>query len=184
MKPRKPLEIQAWRVGYESDQLRKPPVSDKSWRVIIGAAAGFVFGLGLIISGMTDPNKVIGFLDVTGEWDPTLMFVLAGAVVPNLFVFGKILKAKAPIFDTKFHLPEQTHLTPSLIVGSALFGVGWGLSGYCPGPAVVASASGAAPVLAFTLTMVLSTFSYRWITAQRAPQVQSNPEPSGQPLTA
>lgn len=133
-------------------------------RWISAFVIGALFGAGLVVSGMTDPNKVIGFLDFTGDWDPSLVFVLAGAVAPNLFLFRRILKQSKPKFDTKFHLPSQTKITAKLIVGSALFGVGWGLSGYCPGPAVVAASGAGIGLAGFLAAMLLSAGIYRAFT--------------------
>lgn len=146
-------------------------------RLVIAFASGLIFAIGLGISGMTDPNKVIGFLNVFGEWDPALAFVMGGAMVPNIFLFAKILKRDRPIFDTRFHLTERTAITPALVGGSALFGIGWGLSGYCPGPAVVASVAGGAGLLAFTAAMLGGAFLYRWVTRIR---VEVTPLPAAE----
>lgn len=108
---------------------------------ILGAvAAGLLFGIGLTLSGMVDPNKVINFLDVTGNWDPSLMFVLGGAVITTTLAFRFILKLPKPLFDVRFQLPTNIKVDRPLILGSALFGAGWGLIGYCPGPAVASLA--------------------------------------------
>ena len=100
--------------------------------------AGIVFGLGLSLSQMTNPNKVLGFLDVTGNWDPSLAFVMIGALLVTFFGFKTILKREEPINESSFHLTNKQQLDKSLLLGSAIFGIGWGLSGYCPGPAVAA----------------------------------------------
>jgi len=97
---------------------------------------GLLFGVGLAVAGMTSPQKVLAFLDVGGAWDPSLLFVLGGAVVLAAVAFHRILKRRRPILDTEFHLTPATKVTSSLVLGSALFGVGWGIAGYCPGPAV------------------------------------------------
>jgi hypothetical protein len=98
--------------------------------------AGAVFGIGLALSGMVDPNKVVGFLDITGNWDPSLMFVLGGAVVTTTIAYRFIFAKGKPVFDNDFHLPGLLKIDGKLLIGAALFGVGWGLIGYCPGPAV------------------------------------------------
>ena len=135
-------------------------------QIFVALFAGFVFGVGLIVSGMTDPNKVIGFLDFAGNWNPQLVFVLGGAMFPNLLLFGWILKRKTPLLDDKFHLPESnTAITPQLVLGSVLFGIGWGLAGYCPGPAVVAIANGTASILYFVVPMVIGATAYKKLTA-------------------
>lgn len=97
---------------------------------------GIVFGLGLTVSGMINPQKVIGFLDLTGNWDPSLALVMAGALVVTLIGYRVVLKGRGPLFDVKFRLPTRTDIDAKLIGGAALFGIGWGLSGLCPGPAI------------------------------------------------
>ena len=97
---------------------------------------GSIFGLGLAIAGMTSPQKVLAFLDVAGAWDPSLLFVLGGAVILAAISFRSILKRSEPLLDSKFHFTPSTEITKSLISGSVLFGIGWGICGYCPGPAV------------------------------------------------
>ena len=109
--------------------------------IITSFAAGALFALGLGISGMTQPTKVVGFLDVFGNWDPSLLFVIICAIAVHLVAYKLILKRKSPLFSDTWHLPTKTDITPSLLVGSMIFGLGWGLGGYCPGPAVVAMAS-------------------------------------------
>lgn len=124
----------------------------KGW--VIAAISGAVFALGLVVSGMVAPGRVTAFLDVTGNWDPTLAFVMAGAICVHAPLARIVRRRSAPIFDTRFHLPERTKLEPRLVAGAALFGVGWGLSGYCPGPALVSLGSAAAPVLVFLGAMI------------------------------
>lgn len=122
--------------------------------MIAAVVAGIVFAVGLAVSGMTDPHKVIGFLDVTGDWDPCLALVMIGAIAAY-FPFVRIAKQRPrPMFATKFHWPEQTAIDGKLVVGSALFGVGWGLSGYCPGPALVSLGKAMPGTFAFVLAMV------------------------------
>ena len=122
-----------------------------------GAAAllcGALFGFGLALSGMVDPARVLGFLDIaSGRWDPSLMFVLGGAVVVA-FIGVRIQRRMArPLVDTQFHLPQSRKIDARLIGGAALFGVGWGLAGFCPGPAIAALTLGGAPVLLFVAAM-------------------------------
>lgn len=105
-------------------------------RLLIAIFAGLLFGVGLAMSSMVDANRVLGFLDVTGNWDPTLMFVLGGAVLTTLITFRFILKRPKPIDDTCFHINPSNAIDKRLITGSAIFGIGWGLAGYCPGPAI------------------------------------------------
>jgi uncharacterized membrane protein YedE/YeeE len=101
---------------------------------------GLVFALGLGVSGMTDANKVIGFLNLAGDWDPSLAFVMVGAIGVHLIFYRLILRRKSPLFDDAFHIPTRRDITPKLVGGAALFGVGWGLGGFCPGPGLVSLA--------------------------------------------
>ncbi|MGZ5969185.1 MAG: DUF6691 family protein [Polyangiales bacterium] len=112
------------------------------------ALGGAVFAVGLAISGMTQPAKVVGFLDLTRIWDPSLAFVMIGAIGVHALLRLFITRRDKPVFDDKFHTPPDRGLDAKLLVGAGLFGVGWGLGGYCPGPALVSLASGAiAPVV-------------------------------------
>ena len=97
---------------------------------------GLIFGLGLAVSGMTHASKVLGFLDVTGNWDPSLLLVLAGAVAVTVVAFRFILHRRAPVLEDKFKLPTARRVDARLVVGAAIFGIGWGISGYCPGPGI------------------------------------------------
>jgi len=115
---------------------------------------GMLFGLGLSISGMINPARVIGFLDVAGRWDPTLVFVMGGALAVTLPAFAFILRRPRPLLDPMFFLPTQRDIDGQLLFGAALFGVGWGLGGFCPGPALAALASGSPAVSLFVLAMV------------------------------
>jgi uncharacterized membrane protein YedE/YeeE len=109
-----------------------------STRTLLAALlAGALFGLGLAVSGMTDPLRILGFLDVAGDFDPALLFVLGGAVTTTLVLFRFVLKRPAPVFAERFQLSSLRTLDRPLLLGSALFGIGWGLAGYCPGPALV-----------------------------------------------
>lgn len=99
-------------------------------------ASGFLFGMGLTVSGMTDPQRVRGFLDLFGNWDPTLAFVMGGAVLVMAAAWRIQARMTKPVFGDKFALPDRTDLDPRLIAGAALFGIGWGIAGLCPGPAV------------------------------------------------
>lgn len=124
-------------------------------RHLIALAVGVVFGVGLLVSGMTQPAKVLAFLDVTGEWDPSLMFVMGGAIPIYALAYRLALRRSRPLLADAFVLPTRSTLDGKLIGGAALFGVGWGLSGYCPGPAVVALGSGATGVAVFVATTAL-----------------------------
>ncbi len=117
--------------------------------------AGLVFGVGLGLAGMTQPAKVIAFLDVFGAWDPSLAFVMIGAIAVHFGLARSIRRRERPLLDTRFHLPTATRADAQLVVGSAVFGVGWGLGGYCPGPAIVTLGSGALAAFVFVGAMAL-----------------------------
>jgi uncharacterized membrane protein YedE/YeeE len=121
---------------------------------VVAFGAGLTFSVGLAISGMTQPNKVIGFLDVAGAWDPSLAFVMMGAVGVGLIAFRSILKRSRPIFGAVFELPRRKDIDARLVAGAALFGVGWGIAGYCPGPALVSLATGHAAPILFVAAMI------------------------------
>lgn len=120
---------------------------------------GLLFGVGLGIAGMTQPQKVIGFLDVA-NWDPTLLFVMMGAVGTHMVLYPIVRKRHTPLLDTKWHVPTRNDITPRLLVGSALFGIGWGLGGYCPGPALTSIASGEPRTLAFVAAMFVGMWLF------------------------
>ena len=117
--------------------------------------SGIIFALGLGISGMTDGNKVVGFLNLAGVWDPSLAFVMVGAILVHLVFQRIMIKRGSPVYGTQFERPPTNNLEMKLVVGSAIFGIGWGLSGYCPGPAVVSTTGGGMEALGFTLAMLL-----------------------------
>ncbi|RXE49008.1 DUF6691 family protein [Chromohalobacter israelensis] len=123
-------------------------------KALAGYLAGLLFGLGLAISGMTDPARVIGFLDVAGDWDPTLIFVLGGAVVTTFIGYRLVWRRQTPLFESRFQLPTRRDLDTRLLGGAALFGIGWGLSGYCPGPAVASLPGLSWPLAAFVVTLI------------------------------
>ena len=127
--------------------------------LVFSLGAGFVFGTGLWLSGMANPRKVLGFLDVAGDWDPSLMLVMGGAVAVALPGFRWVLKRSAPLFDRKFHLPGKKSADVSLLAGSALFGLGWGIAGYCPGPAITALATLSNESIVFVAAMIAGGLS-------------------------
>jgi uncharacterized membrane protein YedE/YeeE len=116
--------------------------------------AALVFGVGLIVSGMFNPAKVLGFLDVAGAWDPSLAFVMAGAVAIGAIAFHFAGRRKATLLGSPMHIPAVRRIDRRLIVGSTLFGVGWGIAGFCPGPALVALGMGEVKALVFTVAML------------------------------
>jgi uncharacterized protein len=122
--------------------------------------AGLVFGVGLLVSGMTDPGKVIGFLDVAGAWDPSLAFVMGGAVLVGFFAFRLAGKRAKTFFGGVLHLPHNRDIDKRLVGGSVVFGVGWGLAGFCPGPALVSFGSGQAKAAIFVAAMLAGMLIY------------------------
>ncbi len=123
-------------------------------RALVALACGLVFGFGLAMSGMTDTAKVIGFLDIFGDWVPDLAFVMGGAVLVTLIAFRFVLRRERPLLVPAFSLPSKTALDPRLLSGAAIFGVGWGLYGYCPGPAISALVYGAIDTVIFVAAML------------------------------
>ena len=121
--------------------------------IVITFACGLLFGLGLMVSGMSDPGKVLGFLDLAGNWDPSLMLVMAGAIPVAMVAFYLAKGRQASLLNESLHLPVARKIDGRLIAGSALFGVGWGLAGICPGPAFVLLGSGAENSLVFMLAL-------------------------------
>lgn len=124
-------------------------------------ASGILFGAGLTVGGMTDPARVRGFLDIFGAWDPTLAFVMAGAVAVMAVAWRVRTRMNRPIFAERFSLPDRQNLDPRLIGGAALFGVGWGLAGLCPGPAVASLALAPSMALPFVAAMAAGMTLYR-----------------------
>lgn len=130
-------------------------------RIIPPLAAGTLFGGGLTISGMTDPQRVRGFLDLFGRWDPTLAFVMSGAVIVMAIAWKLRMRLGHPLFAERFALPDRSDLDARLIGGSALFGIGWGLAGLCPGPAIASLAIAPAAVLPFVVAMLTGMAIHR-----------------------
>lgn len=127
-------------------------------QALAAVLAGALFGIGLAVSGMTRPEKVIGFLDVTGAWDASLLFVMFGAIAVHFTAYRLIRGRAEPIYASTFAIPTRRDIDLALVLGAALFGVGWGLGGYCPGPAVVSLGSGTAGAVVFTGAMVVGMF--------------------------
>ena len=124
--------------------------------------AGLIFGLGLVVSHMIDPAKVLGFLDIAGNWDPSLAFVMIGAIPVAAIGFRATRARRAPVLDIEFHGPTRTRVNTGLIIGSALFGIGWGLVGYCPGPALTSLALGRWQSFVFVAAMLVGMVGYRF----------------------
>ena len=124
-------------------------------RLFLSYFIGLIFGLGIVISGMANPAKVLNFFDVAGTWDPSLAFVMGGALIVTFIGYRVVLKRPAPMMDSGFHLPTRKDLDLRLIGGSALFGVGWGIAGFCPGGALPALGTGRSEVLIFVGALVV-----------------------------
>jgi uncharacterized protein len=136
--------------------------------VVSSLFAGLLFGLGLAISGLINPAKVLNFLDVAGTWDPSLIFTMGAAVLVTMIGFRLVLRRGTPLFDSTFHLPTASDLDARLVGGSALFGVGWGLVGYCPGPALAALSAGSSSTLIFIVAMLAGMMVARSISGKPA----------------
>lgn len=132
---------------------------------VVSLAAGFVFAIGLGISGMTDPRKVIAFLDVTGAWDPSLAFVMMGAIGVHAIAAWWARHRARPILAASFTLPPRQRIDGRLLAGAALFGLGWGAAGFCPGPAIVAVAGLSTAALVFCGAMIVGVAFHRWLPA-------------------
>ncbi len=137
-------------------------------RLVVSVVAGMLFGLGLAVSGMTQPARVLGFLDPLGAWDPTLLFVLGGAVGVTVVAFRFVLRRPAPVLAERFHLPVARAIDRPLVAGAALFGVGWGISGYCPGPGVSLLASPTWETWVFLPAMLAGIALHRSFGARQA----------------
>ena len=131
--------------------------------MLAGLITGFLFGLGLCLSGMTSPAVVQGFLDIAGAWNPALVFVMAAGVTVTFLGYRFLVPKSRPLWASGFSLPTATRLDTPLMLGAAIFGIGWGLAGYCPGPAVVSLASGRTSVFIFVLSMVAGMILVRWM---------------------
>lgn len=137
-------------------------------RLAAALASGLVFGIGIVISGMANPAKVLNFFDVAGAWDPSLMFVMGGALIVTFVGYRLVFRRSAPIFDLKFHVPTKKDLDLRLIGGSAIFGVGWGVAGFCPGGALPAIGTGMTDVLLFVGAMLVGMIATRIVSARLA----------------
>lgn len=126
--------------------------------------AGFVFGLGLWVSGMANPKKVLGFLDVTGQWDASLMLVMGGAVAVTLIGFYFILKREKPFMEEKFEVPGRKDIDVPLVAGAGIFGIGWGIGGYCPGPALTAFSTLSAEAIVIVAAMIAGGVLHKLVT--------------------
>lgn len=128
---------------------------------VVSFVSGLVFAIGLAVAGMTQPTKVVAFLDFFGDWDPSLAFVMGGAILVYLPLFRWVRQRDRAFLGTRFYLPTKTDLSPRLLIGAAMFGVGWGLAGFCPGPAIVSAASGLSTALLFFVAMIGGMLLFR-----------------------
>jgi len=135
--------------------------------VITAFLAGLVFGLGLILSGMANPAKVIGFLDLAGAWDPSLTFVMIGAIAVGMVAFLLVRNRIVSLLGAEMKLPTARQIDRRLVVGSVLFGMGWGIAGFCPGPAFVALGMGEVKAAVFVAAMLLGMGIFEWIEGLR-----------------
>ena len=140
-------------------------------RLIASYIIGLIFGIGISISGMANPAKVLNFFDVAGTWDPSLIFVMGGAVVVTFIGYRVVLKRPAPMLEQKFQLPTRRDLDLPLIGGAAVFGIGWGIAGFCPGGALPALGTGRSEVFIFVAALLAGIFAvnvFRRLQAQRS----------------
>ena len=152
-------------------------------RNLASLSAGLLFGFGLALSGMTHPQKVLGFLDVAGAWDASLLFVLGGAVGVTLISFRFILRLGKPLLAERFVITRETHIDRPMILGAILFGIGWGISGYCPGPAVALIAAPNWELLAFLPAAILGAVAEKYFelcSQKRAMQASAAQPPEAQ----
>lgn len=136
-------------------------------RIVIAYLSGLVFGVGIAVSGMINPAKVLNFFDIAGSWDPSLMFVMGGALAVALPGYHFVLRRPAPATDSRFHLPTKTTIDARLLGGSAVFGVGWGIAGFCPGGALPALGTGRMEVFAFVVALLFGMLIARGIEKAR-----------------
>ncbi|MGB4867046.1 MAG: YeeE/YedE family protein [Hyphomicrobium sp.] len=135
--------------------------------VVMHLISGLLFGIGLAVSGLINPAKVQNFLDITGTWDPSLAFTMGAAVITTAIGYALVFRRSAPLCDTHFHVPEPQSIDARLIAGAALFGIGWGSAGYCPGPALSALSQGASGTYVFVIAMLAGMALARWSTARK-----------------
>ena len=137
--------------------------------VLVNLGIGLLFGLGLVVSGMSDPAKVLNFLDIAGTWDPSLAFVMGGAVAVAFVGYRLVLRRPRPLLADRFELPTRRDVDARVVAGPAVFGIGWGLGGFCPGPALTALGLAAPGTLAFVPAMLAGMWAARMLAARKAP---------------
>jgi uncharacterized membrane protein YedE/YeeE len=147
-------------------------------------AAGAVFGVGLALAGMTQPAKVVGFLDVLGRWDPSLAFVMGGAIAVHALAYRLVPRMPTPVWAARWGIPTRRDVDARLIVGAAMFGAGWGLGGYCPGPALTSLFAGASSTLQFTGSMLVGMWAHTLWEAATAARPTLSGSPRAAPVLA
>lgn len=140
--------------------------------ILIALISGILFGIGLTLSQMTNPDKVINFLDLAGNWDPSLIFVMLGALSVTLLSFRQILKFQRPLFDKEFYLPNKAAVDKPLLIGAAIFGMGWGISGYCPGPSIAGLGLGNIEAVVMVFSIYMGFIAHRIVMGLVAPHSQ------------
>lgn len=148
----------------------------KLGELLVALAAGALFSVGLALAGMTQPAKVVAFLDVAGSWDPSLALVMIGAIAIYAVAHRLAQRRSKPLLSARFELPTRRDIDPKLVLGAALFGVGWGLSGYCPGPALTSLATGALTPLLFVAAMATGMLLFELTQRLRAQPADSTEE--------
>lgn len=138
-------------------------MSRSSLRIVSGLVAGLVFGIGLVLSGMVDPAKVMNFLDIAGTWDASLAFVMGAAVLVTSVGYRLVVGQGKPLFEEKFFLPTTSDIDLRLVGGAALFGIGWGLAGFCPGPALTSLILGSEGTVVFVAAMIAGMWAGRLV---------------------
>jgi uncharacterized membrane protein YedE/YeeE len=136
-------------------------------QIFTALIAGILFGTGLILSGMTNPRKILDFLDITGHWDPSLLMVMSGALVVSFWAFRYARNREKTLLDATLHLPSAKRVDTRLIAGSLVFGAGWGLAGYCPGPAITSVLSGQIAPIVFVVAMIAGMAIYELVESRR-----------------
>lgn len=134
---------------------------------VIALASGLIFGFGLILSGMTDPSKIKGFLDLFGSWDPSLALVMGGAIAVGVVAFARAKRRTLSWTGAHMEIPTSNVIDRRLLIGGLLFGAGWGIAGYCPGPAIVAASSGSVAAIAFVVAMLIGMAAHDRLSAKR-----------------
>jgi uncharacterized protein len=134
---------------------------------VIALASGLIFGFGLILSGMTDPSKIKGFLDLFGAWDPSLALVMGGAIAVGVVAFARAKRRTLSWTGAHMEIPTSSVIDRRLLIGGLLFGAGWGMGGYCPGPALVAASAGSMAAIAFVVAMLVGMAAHDRLSAKR-----------------